>query len=219
MTSETIVASALLDLSRAAMLAKLPWALVGGEALIAYGVPRETLDADAIVQEPGLETLADSLVRTFGWRPLVYDHETGDYVEADEVEIHYMDDPVLFDVNQERRMVPLRSPLGLPVELLAAQHPIEQEMIDAALVCTHHGVGVPLAPLGGVLLVKTKADRTKDVAAIEQVAEHLSNAQVQEAVAWAERRDAATAEDLRSILAAARTRRAPRSTKPYRGKR
>jgi hypothetical protein len=111
-------------------------------------------------------------------------------------------------------MIPLRSPLGLLVELLAAQHPVEQEMIDTAVARILQGVAVPVAPLGGILLVKTKADRPKDVAAIEQTGEHLSAVEVDDAVAWAKQRDAATAEDLRAILTAARTRRAPTRTKP-----
>jgi hypothetical protein len=219
MTSDTMVASALLDLSRAAPRAGAAWALIGGQALIAYGVPRETLDADALVPLDGLERVAAELVETFGWTPLTYDKRSDDYVVADEVRVHFMDDPVLFDVGQERQMIPLRSPLGLPVELLAAQHPVEEEMVDAAVVRSHQGVSVPIAPLGGILLVKAKADRQKDVAAIEQAAEHLSASQVRGAVAWAAKRDAATAQDLRSMLTAARVRRAPNRTEPSKRKR
>ncbi len=215
MTSETVVTSALLDLARAAALVGASWALVGGQALIAYGVPRETLDADALVDHGMLGAFANVLVDTFGWTPVVYDEGSEDYVESAEVAVHFMDDPVLFDVAQERQMVPLRSPLGLPVELLAAQHPIEQEMVSVAAQRQFHGVLVPIAPLGGILLVKTKADRSKDVAAIEQAGEHLSANQVQEAIAWAKRRDEATADDLRAILTAARVRRAPRRTTAY----
>lgn len=216
MISDAAVASALLDLARAAPRAGVSWALIGGQALIAYGVPRETLDADALVPLEGLERVARQLVETFGWTPVAYDGGSEDYVKADEVTVHYMDDPVLFDVGQERQMIPLRSPLGLSVELLAAQHPVEQEMVDTALTRSHQGVSVPVAPLGGILLVKTKADRPKDIAAIEQTGEHLSASQVGEAVAWAQQRDAATAEDLQALLSAARTRRAPKRTKPSR---
>src|SRR5258708_2637879 len=119
-----------MDLARAASAMHVPWALVGGQALRAYGVPRETLDAAALVPPGALGELADSLVRTFGWKPLVYDETAEDYVETTEVALHRMDDPVLFDVHQERQMVPLRTPFGLPVELLAAHHPVEEEMVD-----------------------------------------------------------------------------------------
>ena len=43
---------------------------------------------------------------------------------------------------------------------------------------------VPLAPLGGVLVVKAIAGRNKDIAGIEHVAEHLSPATLDEAVAY-----------------------------------
>jgi hypothetical protein len=216
MTSETLVASALLDLVRAAKVVGTGWALVGGQALVAYGVPRETLDADVLAAPDALEGLAGALVETFGWTPLAFDEASQDYAPVAEMTVHYMDDPVLFDVHEERRMIPLRSPLGLPVEVLAAQHPVEREMIDRAAVRVHHGVPVPVAPLGGVLLVKAKADRSKDVAALEQAAEHLTAAEVREAVAWAEDRDAATAQDVRAALEAARARRVPVRTKPGR---
>lgn len=215
MTSDTVVTSAMLDPARAAPQAGASWALIGGQALIAYGVPRETLDADALVSPGSLDAVAEVLVKTFGWTPVVYDPESEDYVRTSEPVVHFMDDPVLFDVGEERRMIPLLSPLGLPVELLAAQHPIEQEMVDAAVVQVHQGVRVPVAPLGGILLVKRKADRPKDVAAIEQTGEHLKAASVQDALAWAQARDPATADDIRSILSAARGRRAPTRTEPY----
>jgi len=210
MTTDAVVASALLDLSRAVRsVTNADWALIGGQALIVYGVPRETLDADALVSSDALGDIAVTLVSTFGWTPLVYDERVDDYVESEEPTVHFMDDPVLFDVHEERRMIPLRTPLGLPVELLAAQHPVEQEMIEAAVLRVHQGVKIPVAPLGGILLVKMKADRKKDVAAVEQTAEHLPAATVQEAVAWARRRDPATAEDLTAVMKASRARRVP----------
>jgi len=194
----------------------VPWALIGGQALISYGVPKHTEDADALVPTADLENFADMLVQTFGYTPLIYDEETKGYVTADEVTVHYMDDPVLFDIHEERMMIPLRSPLGLDIDLLAAQHPIEQEMIERSYLRGHYGVQVPVAPLGGILLVKTKADRPKDVAAIEQAAEFLPVDQIQAALTWAAQRDPETAKELRSVMNFARSRRAPTRTKPSR---
>jgi len=213
--SDPAVTSALLDIRRAATNARVPWALVGGQALIAYGVPKHTEDTDALVPTIELEEIANELVHTFGYTPLLYDATSEDYVPTREATVHYMDDPVLFDIHEERSMIPLRSPLGLGVDLLAAQHPIEQEMIELSHLQGHYGVQVPIAPLGGVLLVKTKADRPKDVAAIEQAAENLPKEQIDEAVAWAAKRDPATADDLRSTMKFARARRAPKHTQPY----
>jgi hypothetical protein len=175
------------------------------------------LDADAIVEAEALVAVAEALVAGFAWSPLVYDDASGDYAVADGVTIHEMDDPVLFDVGVRRRMIPLASPLGLPVELLAAQCPVEEDMVALAAFRLLAEVSVPVAPLGGVLLVKAKADRPKDVAALEQAAEHLPAAHLADAVEWARRRDPATADDLAAALAAARARRAPvRTVRPSR---
>lgn len=213
--SRTTVSNALSDLGRAARASDASWALVGGLALLAHGVPRDTLDADALVESEKLTTLAHVLVGTFGWEPLVYDPATGDYVAANDVTVHFMDDPVLFDVGQERMMIPIRSSLGLHVDLIAAQHPVERSMIVLSSIRSHAGVRVPVAPLGGVLLVKAKADRVKDRAALEQAAEHLLAPSVEAALAWASRHDPTSAEDLRAILTLARARRAPSRTEAY----
>lgn len=207
---------ALADIVRAAGSLRSPWALIGGQALQAHGVPRDTLDADALVPSKALELLASELVHSFGWTPLRFDADTGDFADADEVGVHFMQDPVLFDVGEERRMIPLRTADGFPVDLLAAQHPVERAMIAGATVRPFLGLNVPVAPLGGVLLVKAKADRLKDSAAIEQSAEHLKAPVVKEAVEWARRRDPATAEDLLSIMTAARMRRNPSRIKVVR---
>ena len=109
--------------------------------------------------------------------------------------------------------------MGLLVELLDAQHPIEQQMVAEAALRNHFGARVPVAPLGGVLLVKAKADRTKDIAALEQAAEHLSAPILHAAIAWARDCDPATADDIDSIVNAARVRRTPVRKEPYTRKR
>lgn len=216
--TDPAVTSTLLDLVRASALMRTPWSLIGGQALIAYGVPKLTEDVDTLVSKDNLIEFAETLVETFGYSPLIYSNEHGVYVIANEVTVHNMDDPVLFSIGEERELIPLRSTLGLDVELLAAQHPIEQEMIDASLPRRHYGVSVPIAPLGGVLLVKSIADRSKDVAAIEQTAESLSRTQIDTALVWAEQHDPTNTEDLRAILMSARARRIPKSTRGYRPK-
>ena len=203
------VTSALLDLTRAVRSVSTQMAIVGGQALQSYGVPRTTEDADALVPREDLETLADELVDRFGWTALDYDDVAGEYVSTERPVVLLMDDPVLFDVHEEREMIALENQLGLTVELLAAQHPVEQEMIARAAIRTHYDVRVPVAPLGGVLLVKVKANRNKDTAAIEQAVEHLPAEQINAAIAWAAEHDPATAEDLRSIVRTVRVRRTP----------
>jgi len=216
--TDPAVTSALLDLVRASALRRAPWSLIGGQALIAYGVPRHTGDIDTLVPKEELVEFSEMLVQTFGYSPLIYSTKHDGYVIADEVTVHYMDDPVLFSVGEERELVPLRSPLGLDVELLAAQHPIEQELLDVSLPRKHYGVIVPIASLGGVLLLKSIADRPKDVAAIEQTAESLLRPQIDAALDWAEQRDPTNTEDLRAILMGARARRVPKGTRGHRSK-
>jgi hypothetical protein len=219
MTTDPAVVAALQDIARACERDGASWALIGGQALIAYGVPRYTEDADALVDSDKVGDVAQALVEVFGWAPLAYDAATGDYAVVAEVTVHYMDDPVLFDVGQERAMIPLRTPLGLPVELLAAQHPVEVRMVEEAVGTSRYGAAVPVAPLGGVLLVKAKAARTKDDAALEQAAEHLRADDVSRALAWADESDPGTTEDLRLIVRHARERRAPKRTVGYPHKR
>ena len=173
------------------------WALVGGLALQAHGVPRTTLDADAFVEREDLNMLAHTLVTDFGWAPLIRKGDNDNDIIAKEITIQF----TFFTDGVIRKMIMLRSPQGLHLDLLPAQHPIERHMIESATLLTLHRVRVPVAPLGGILLVKTKADRTKDVAAIEQTTEHLPRAQINAAVAWAKRLDRASTEDLQSIIA------------------
>lgn len=213
------VTRALTDLLRAAETVGAHWSLVGGQALIAHGVPRDTLDADALVAKERLGDLAVELCESHAWKALEYDEGSGDYVETTRPTAHFMEDPVLFDLGTERVLYPLRSASGLLVELLAAQHPVEEEMVREATLRRHFGAVVPVAPLGGVLLMKAKADRTKDVAAIEQAAEHLAAPTIEDIVAWARARDAETAADLESTLRTARARRAPTRKEPYSPKR
>jgi len=161
-------AEALQGAQRAAQQLGAEWALIGGQALIAYGVPRITTDVDILAELAGEIALA---LVTGGWTALQFDLGTGDYTVTSEVTAHYMDDPVLFDIGAQRIMFPIRSPGGMIVELLTAQHPIETEMVELAMPRKVYGAQIPVAPLGGVLLVKVKADRPKDRAAVEQAAD------------------------------------------------
>ena len=183
------VAEALEDLVRIADDLGVRWALIGGQALQAHGVPRETHDVDVLVSLHFTVALAIGLCRLAGWTPLQYRSWTRDYVPAAAPVLHRFDDLVLFSLPCERVMYSLRSPRRLLVQLLSAQHRIERAMVDDAILTPHFGVSVPLAPLGGVLLVKGLAERTKDIAAIEQAAEQAPIAALDEAVAWLGKQD------------------------------
>ena len=119
------------------------------------------------------------------------------------------DDAVLQGLNEYRRVIVLRSPVGVEVQLLAAQHPVEREMIALAERTERFGPDVPIAPLGGVLLVKAMAGRLLDIAALEQTAEHLPFADMVAALKWAEARDPVAGAALRFFMERARARKVP----------
>lgn len=194
------VARALEDLVRVADLLGVHWALIGGQALVAHGVPRETDDVDVLVSAHATRVLATVLCKLAGWTPLQYRSWTRDYVPVAEPTLHHFDDLVLFSLPCERVMYSLRSPSMLLVQLLSAQHRIERAMVEDAAPGLHFGVTVPLAPLGGVLLVKGLTERKKDIAAIEQTAAQAPSEALDEAVAWLRKQDRLSAEWLTSVV-------------------
>jgi len=200
------VAGTLEDLVRVAELVGARWALIGGQALQAHGVPRETFDVDVLVSREATQTLAIVLCSLAGWTPLQYRSFKRDYVPVARPTLHHFDDLVLFSLPCERVMYSLLSPRRLLVQLLSAQHPMERAMLEDAAPAMHFGVKVPLAPLGGVLVVKGLAERNKDNAAIKQTAEQAPCEALENAVAWLRTRDGCSAEWLTSVVQQARAR-------------
>ena len=203
------VARALEDLVQVADTIGVRWALIGGQALLAHGVRRETGDVDVLVSHHATLTLATELCRSAGWTPLQYRSWTRDYVPVAEPKLHHFDDLVLFSLPCERVMYSLYSSQRLLVQLLSAQHRIERAMVDDTVQRRHFGVSVPLAPLGGVLLVKALAERTKDTAAIKQTAEQAPSEALDEAVTWLRKQDSVSAEWLTSVVDQAKARGVP----------
>lgn len=200
------VAEALDDLVRIADVLGVRWALIGGQALLAHGVPRDTHDVDVLVSLHATVALAIGLCRSAGWTPLQYRSWTRDYVPVAEPTLHPFDDLVLFSLPCDRVMYSLRTPRRVLVQLLSAQHRIERAMVEDAMPTPHFGVTVPLAPLGGVLLVKGLAERTKDIAAIEQAAEQAPIEALDEAVVWLRKQDPVSAVWLTSFVDKAKAR-------------
>jgi len=197
------VAETLRDITRAG--ANTRFALIGGQALRAYRVPRTTLDVDVLLEMSSVETVVNTLISEFQWTPLLYDDDVGDYAVADAPHIHEFDDPVLFSLGVCRELVPILSRAQVVVEFLVSAHPIEEDILSTA-VSIHR---FPTAPLGGVLLLKAMAHRTKDIAAIEQTAEHLDRDTLAAAIRWADQRDHGETEDLKAIIEAVKRRRNP----------
>lgn len=199
-----LVAAALEDVARAAEVLQTRWALIGGQALVAHGIPRRTDDVDLLVPLADIRIFAAVLCALSRWVPLEYRRWERDFVPAKAPTLHRFDDLVLWDLPFDRVMYSLRSPAGEIVQLLAAQHPVEREMLAAAAPGPCFGAAVPLAPLGGVLVVKAIAGRDKDIAALREVAKGLPPATLDEAVAWARTRVPSAAERLAQVIAQAR---------------
>ena len=49
MVTDPMVTAALQDFNRACGMVGASWALIGGQALVSYGIPRYTEDADGLV--------------------------------------------------------------------------------------------------------------------------------------------------------------------------
>lgn len=98
------VADTLEDLARVADAIGVRWALIGGQALLAHGVPRETGDVDVLVSRQATLALATELCSSAGWTPLQYRSWTRDYVAVAEPTLHPFDDLVLFSLPCDRVM-------------------------------------------------------------------------------------------------------------------
>ncbi len=183
------------------------WALIGGLALVAHGVRRPTRDVDLLVPLRDVYRLAKALSSTAGWAALSYRPQRRDFVPVAEPELHRFDDVLLFSLPCERVMYTLRAPSSVLVQLIAAQHPIERAMLADAAPLVVGGVVAPVAPLGGVLLVKGIVARPKDTAAIEQTAAEASRESFDGAVAWLRGHHGAWAVWLASVASAAAARR------------
>lgn len=76
-----VVTEALVTLTRVAREVGASWAVVGGQALVAHGVPRDTLDLDVLVEHSRLGSLAGALALS-GWDALAFDRASGAYVKV-----------------------------------------------------------------------------------------------------------------------------------------
>jgi len=192
--SDRAAMESLEDLRWSAKATGTPWALIGGRALIAHGVRKDSDDVDILVPPHSLKVVANALVDSCAFQPL--EHVGGGrFVMMGTVSVHWAD-----AFGKTRFTVPLLSPLGMRLELLGALHKAEHDTIATSNVQKYLGLSVPVAPLGGVLLLKTMARRDKDVAAIEQAARNLTFEQLRSAMVWAVQRDAKIAAALWSII-------------------
>lgn len=139
----TALESALLEVASLLDELAIPYMLIGGLAVAEWEVPRATLDIDVTVWvEPAeLATAVSNLCLRLVPKP---------------------QDPLAFV--RATRVLPAMSSQGVPVDLIFAVWPAEQEAIRNAVHRQVAGRLVRVAALEYLLLLKLTSDRDKDYA-------------------------------------------------------
>ena len=137
------LASALQELGCPAML-------IGGLAVIARGIPRQTIDIDAVVQGEGLdvETLLRVLGRS-GFAPRI-------------------PDAIAF-AHQRQVLLMRHSPSGVPLDLSLGWLPFERDAMSRATPIDLAGVMLPVATAEDLVVFKAVAWRDRDKGDIERL--------------------------------------------------
>jgi predicted nucleotidyltransferase len=137
------LARALNDISNRSMI-------IGGVAVIAAGVPRETVDIDAIV--PGRETDVQSVVNILGRHGIV--PRIGDALSF----------------ARERQVLLLHHVAsGVPIEISFGWLPFEEEAFDRAAVIDFEGLTLRVARPEDLIVYKAAAWRDRDRSDIERL--------------------------------------------------
>lgn len=124
----------------------IPYMLIGGLAVSAWGEPRSTLDVDVTIWATETQHAATELGRVF---------------------TAAISSPVEF--LQRTRVLPLLSSQGVRIDVLFAAFPFEKEMIDRAEV---KGIGrhsVRVASVADLILLKAISLREKDRRDVERL--------------------------------------------------
>jgi len=121
--------------------ASIPYMLIGGLALSAWGLPRATLDIDLTLWVPsdGLDQVCDSLCSRY--RPRVAD-------------------PRAFV--GKTRVLPVTTNAGVRIDFLFAAFPFEKEMVERAPLRQLGDVAVRVATLEDLILLKLPSSRVRD---------------------------------------------------------
>lgn len=125
----------------------IPYCLVGGYAVSAYGVPRETGDIDVLVlieQEP------ESVLRQLKERGL----------EASLIKSTDLLDPVGDIITID---------LGFPVQLIFAKYKYQQEAVKNAITINYEGRPLRIAAPEDLILMKLKAAGPLDLSDAEYI--------------------------------------------------
>jgi hypothetical protein len=127
-----------------------PGMIIGGIAVIARGVPRLTVDADATVwgEQVDLEDLFQILGR----------HQIVPRIQD------------AFDFARQRQVLLLRhDPSGTPIEISIAWLPFEKEALEKATPVRFAGIEIPVATAEDLVIYKALAWRDRDRTDIERL--------------------------------------------------
>jgi hypothetical protein len=154
MTAPAPADQALLDALAAVVAAlrtlRAPGMIIGGIAVIAHGVPRQTVDVDATVwgEEVELDELVDALARQ-GVVPRVRD---------------------ALDFARQRQVLLLRhAQSGTPIEVSLAWLPFEREAMGKAVQLDFASLKIPVATAEDLVIYKALAWRDRDRSDIERL--------------------------------------------------
>jgi hypothetical protein len=150
MTADAALIAALRDLQAALAAHGRPAMIIGGIAVMARGVPRQTIDIDATIAAEGTDL--DELLHT---------------LERHRV-LPRVPDALAFA--RERQVLLLRhEPSGTPLEITLAWLPFELDALARASVVDFRGVPVRVATAEGLVVYKAVAWRERDRSDIERL--------------------------------------------------
>jgi hypothetical protein len=150
MTADAALLAALTACAAALRRLHRPAMIIGGLAVIARGVPRQTVDIDATIWAEGLDI--DAML------PIL----------AQEGLVPRTPDAIVFA--RERHVLLLRhEPTGTPIELILAYLPFEQAALERADLVDFGGVSVPAATAEDLIVYKVVAWRDRDRADVERL--------------------------------------------------
>jgi predicted nucleotidyltransferase len=150
MTADAALLAALAACASALRRLGRPAMIIGGIAVIARGVPRQTVDIDATMWAEGLDV--DAILPTLAAEGLV--PRTADAVSF----------------ARERHVLLLRhEPTGTPLELVLAYLPFERSALERADLVDFGGVRVPTATAEDLIVYKAIAWRDRDRSDVERL--------------------------------------------------
>lgn len=129
---------------------KAPGMVIGGIAVIARGVPRQTVDVDATLW--GAEVVLEDLIEILASHRIV----------------PRIQDALAFA--RRRQVLLLRhEPSGTPIEISLAWLPFEREALGKATSVTFAGIEAPMATAEDLVIYKALAWRDRDRSDIERL--------------------------------------------------